>query len=333
MENLLNIGIQIIIWLQGIGEWFTPVMKFFTFLGNEQFYLLIAPAILWCIDSTLGMRLGLFLMVNGMLNSALKIAFHGPRPYWYTNDAKALSSAENSFGAPSGHAQNAVVVWGTLAEWIRKRWFWVTAIFIMLLIGVSRVYLAVHFPHDVLLGWIFGIIIFWFLLKLEKPVLKWVKKYSAGIQVLIAFLFSLLLILIVMIAQLSVHGWNLPVDWIKNAQLSFTDEPAINPLSFHNFLSSAGAFFGLTAGWIWISWLGGFSIQDIWWKLVLRYIVGLLGVLILYVGLGTLFTDDETLISYALRYIRYALIGFWMSGCAPWLFLKLHLASQLKKSL
>src|SRR4030043_1964929 len=142
MDNLLNSGIQIILWLQIIDDWLTPIMKFFTFLGNEQFYLIIAPAILWCIDSTLGMRLGLYLMINGALNSALKMAFHHPRPYWYSSEVKVYGSAENSFGVPSGHAQNSVVVWGTIAKRINKRWAWIIALLLMLMIGISRLYLA-----------------------------------------------------------------------------------------------------------------------------------------------------------------------------------------------
>jgi membrane-associated phospholipid phosphatase len=253
MENILNSGIEIVLWLQSIGDWFTPIMKFFTFLGNEQVYLIIAPAILWCIDSTLGIRLGLFLMISGMLNAALKIAFHQPRPYWHTTNIKVLVGAENSFGVPSGHSQNAVVIWGTLANRINKGWFWGVAIITVILIGVSRIYLAVHFPQDVLLGWLFGIILLWLLLRLEKPAVNWLKKYSSGVQVLIAFFFSLLLISIVMIAFHGVRGWNLPPEWTNNAKQAFPDEPSITPLSFHNFLSSAGAFFGLAAGWIWIS--------------------------------------------------------------------------------
>jgi len=330
MDNILQSEIQIILWLQSIGAWLTPVMKFFTFLGNEQFYLIIAPAILWCIEPILGVRLGLYLMISGMLNTALKVAFHGPRPYWYTTNVKVLSSAESSFGVPSGHAQNAVVVWGTLADRIKKRWFLVLAVFVMFMIGISRIYLAVHFPHDVLLGWFFGIVILWLLLRLELPVVKWINKYPSGIQILIAFLFSLLLILIVLIAQYSLGGWRLPMEWIANAKLAFPDEPALNPLSIRNYLSGTGAFFGLAAGWIWISRLGGFTTKDEAWKLVLRYLVGLVGILILYMGLGSLLNKSESITSYTLKYIQYALIGFWMSGFAPWLFVKLRLASRLK---
>ncbi len=328
MENILNSGIQFIIWLQSLGSWLTPIMKLFTFLGNEQFYLLVAPAILWCIDSSLGMRVAIFLMINGMVNTALKVAFHGPRPYWYTSEVKVLSSAENSFGVPSGHAQNSVVVWGGLAERVRQRWAWIIAILLMFLIGLSRIYLAVHFPHDVLLGWLFGAILLWLFLRFEKPVLTWYKKYNTAVQLVIVFLFSLFLILIVLIAQLSLRGWSLPQAWVNNAHLAFPLEPEINPLSFHNFLSSTGAFFGLAAGWTWIVKLGGFTTKDTWWKLIVRYLVGLVGVLILYLVPSMLINDTETIASYIIRYLRYAVIGFWISGLAPWVFLKLKLASS-----
>jgi membrane-associated phospholipid phosphatase len=100
----------------------------------------------------------------------------------------------NSFGVPSGHAQNAVVVWGTLADRIKHNTAWIIAIVVMLLIGISRLYLAVHFPHDVLIGWIFGAIVLWILLKFERPVINWFKQYRMGIQILICFLFTLFLI-------------------------------------------------------------------------------------------------------------------------------------------
>ncbi len=331
MDSLYTSELQFIQWLQSLGAWLTPIMQLFTFLGNEQFYLLVAPAILWCIDATLGVRVGIFLMINGMVNAALKVAIHSPRPYWYTSEVKVLGSAENSFGAPSGHAQNAVVVWGALAQHVKTRLTWVIAIFLMVMIGLSRIYLGLHFPHDVLLGWAFGAILLWLLLRLEKPLVSWLKKKVVGVQLLLVFLFSLFLFLIVVLAQLTLRGWVLPQDWINAAQAAFPAVPAITPLSYHNFLTSPGAFFGLAAGWIWISRLGGFTIRDPWYKLVLRYILGVIGVLILYVGLGALFPDTETFISYAWRYIRYALIGFWISGFAPWLFVKVKLASHLPK--
>ncbi len=329
MAAIFNSGIQIILWLQSLGSWLTPVMKFFTDIGSEPFYLVLAPAILWCVDTSLGMRLIIFLMINAMINTALKIVFHGPRPYWYTSDVKALGSSDDSFGAPSGHAQHAVVVWGVLADRVKRRWEWITAILLMFFIGVSRIYLALHFPHDVLLGWLFGAVLLWLLLHLEKPVISWYNKFNTWMQLLLALLFSLILIAIVLAAQLALGGWSLPVDWVNNAHLAFPSDPVLNPLSYHHFLSSTGILFGITAGWIWSRNYGGFTTKGTWWQLVLRYLTGMVGLAILYLLPSSLLSEAETTISYITAYLRYALIGFWITGIAPWLFIKLKLATKL----
>ena len=62
MENIFSFGLQIISWLQGLGAWLTPILQLFTFLGSTQFYLIVAPALLWCFDATLGLRMGLYLI-------------------------------------------------------------------------------------------------------------------------------------------------------------------------------------------------------------------------------------------------------------------------------
>jgi hypothetical protein len=125
----------------------------------------------------------------------------------------------------------------------------------------------------------------------------------------------------------SLASWNLPINWADNALQAFPEEPAITPLSPHNTISTPAALFGLAAGWIWIQSKGGFSTRDLWWRLIARYLVGLIGVFALYAGLGSIFPETETLLSYLLRYVRYALIGFWISGFAPWLFMQLKLAT------
>jgi hypothetical protein len=55
----------------------------------------------------------------------------------------------------------------------------------------------------------------------------------------------------------------------------------------------------------------------------------MLGVGLFYLGLDALFgliAPDETTIGYALRYIRYASVTFWMTFGAPYVFLKIKLA-------
>ena len=177
MESLIQPGITIILWLQSLGEWLVSPMKMITFLGNEEFYLFIAPAIYWCLDAKLGFRLGISLMLSGIINSGFKLAFRGPRPYWVETKVQAFS-AETSFGVPSGHSQNSAVVWGLVAKRVNKTWGWVTAIVLIGLIGFSRMYLGVHFPHDVLLGWLIGGIILWLIIKFEGQFTSWFNHYA-----------------------------------------------------------------------------------------------------------------------------------------------------------
>jgi undecaprenyl-diphosphatase len=66
---------------------------------------------------------------------------------------------------PSGHSANVVAAFGVLAwvatRFVRRRWLratiWIAAALVALAVGVSRVYLGVHWPSDVLSGWFVGV--------------------------------------------------------------------------------------------------------------------------------------------------------------------------------
>ena len=129
MELILDLDIAFILSLQNLGEWLIGPMEFFTFLAKEEFFLFVAPVIYWCWDASLGLRLGLILMVSDVLCNVLKLVFHGPRSYWYDRRVRAFAT-ETSFGVPSSHTQNAVILWGTLAAWVNRRWAWIAAVVI-----------------------------------------------------------------------------------------------------------------------------------------------------------------------------------------------------------
>jgi hypothetical protein len=74
--------------------------------------------------------------------------------------------------------------------------------------------------------------------------------------------------------------------------------------------------------------MGGYQAAGPIEKRAIRYVIGLIGVLILYMGLGAIFPRGDGLIFYVLRYIRYALLGWWVSGGAPWVFVRFKLAER-----
>ena len=89
------------------------------------------------------------------LNLILKMGFNRPRPAIFIPEVRAVSS---SF--PSGHAMSAAIVYGTVAYLAarlhKRRWaralIMFLALVVILLICISRLYLGVHYPSDVVAG-------------------------------------------------------------------------------------------------------------------------------------------------------------------------------------
>jgi membrane-associated phospholipid phosphatase len=324
METIWNIGITWNIFFQNLGSWLKTPMEIFSFFGTENFFLLLLPALYWCMEAGIGLRVGIILLLSTSVNDALKMAFHGPRPYWYSTDVIGFAS-ETSFGVPSGHAQIAVGVWGMLAASLRKWWGWLIVILVILLIGISRLYLGVHFPHDVILGWLIGALLLWLVLRFWKPVTAWLKKMSLGQQILASFLGSLMLILFSLIPflWLKITNWQPPQAWAEYAK---------DAVSLSGAFTTAGTLFGLLAGLAWFNRQGGFDANGPFWKRILRLVLGGVGILVFRFGLDVLFgliaPDAEAVLPYILRYIRYVLVGAWVSAGAPWIFVKLKLARK-----
>jgi membrane-associated phospholipid phosphatase len=326
MDAIFNAGIAFIVWFQSLGSWLVTPMKFFSFLGSENFFLFMLPLLYWVVDARLGLRIGVVFLISGGLNDILKLSLHGPRPYWFSSQVKAYA-AETSFGVPSGHAQIAMGLWGTLAATLKRRWGWFVAIFLILMIGLSRLFLAVHFPHDVLLGWAIGALTLWAFVSAWEPVAAWAARKTLLKQVGLAFLLSVLMLVAGVIAYRSLDAWSLPADWLANAQLAgFQELPA--PVSLETTITLSAVLFGMLAGAAWIKTQGGYDASGTVQERLLRLIPGLLGIFVLYFGLRIIFNQDDPFLAYFLRYLRYALVGLWVSGGAPWLFLKLKLAKN-----
>jgi len=328
MEALLNSGIGIILAFQSLGEWLLAPMKVFSFLGTEDFYILALPIIYWCFDAALGLRIGLIMLLSSGVNTIFKFAFHAPRPYWVNTDVQALS-AEGSFGAPSGHAQNAISIWGMVGSYFRKGWVWALSIFLILGISLSRLYLAVHFPFDTIIGLLIGFVLLVSVNRAWEPVAVWAKKQTLSKQILAAFTGSLALLLVGGFVAWMLKDWTMPAVWMQNAARAGGEAP--DPLSMSGLVTSSATLFGLFAGLAWIEKRGGYHASGSAKQRFLRYLLGLVGLAIFYLGLKFIFPSGENLIAIVFRYLRYSLVGFWVSGGAPFIFLKVNLADSSER--
>jgi membrane-associated phospholipid phosphatase len=332
MNPILEGGIHFIVGLQTSIPWFIAPARFFSFLGTEEFYLFILPFLYWCVDVRLGLRVGVILTVSDSLNIFFKLVFHQPRPFWVSDRVHPFG-AEGSYGLPSGHAQHAMAVWGIVAAWVKGwlRWSMVAVIFF---IGFSRIVLAVHFPTDVLAGWLIGGLILWAFLKWEVAVMAWFNRFSLARKIGLAFAASILL-LIVCMAGLAFLPPADPPQWeiIAGRALSLgPGQSAIHARSTTGMFGVAGTFFGLVAGAILIFRRGGFDAGGLWRKRAVRFLLGMIGLVILWLGLRTVLPRDASIVSQVLRYLSYAVMGFWVTYAAPWVFIKLGLQTHSQSS-
>ncbi len=143
-------------------EWLTPIVKAITYMGNWQsiailcLILLILPP----LRTTYGVPVASGAIFVTILNKIIKNIVQRPRP----DDILHLVQ-EGGFSFSSGHSITSVFVYGILIYLIRtnaQNYALANVLTVLLCIpligvGVSRIYLGVHYPSDVLAGWCLGI--------------------------------------------------------------------------------------------------------------------------------------------------------------------------------
>lgn len=134
----------------------TPVFQFFSWLGYTAFFLLSLPVIFWTLGRKIADRVAIPTVLAAVAMYFLKDLCQDPRP---PAELSIEGTRPDSFGFPSGHTLIAIVFWSSLAFELRKQWFTILAVILILGIAFSRLYLGVHDVEDVLGGLLFGFLI------------------------------------------------------------------------------------------------------------------------------------------------------------------------------
>ncbi len=149
---------QIMDYVHAIEQMRTPLLNhFFIFMNlfDTTYFAMVAIPLVWVICSALwGARMTYLMALSGLMNAALKHLFSLPRPCQL--DPTFCLIEPSGFGFPSGGAQTAAL-FGFLLFFSAKSKHWKTiAILYFALVSFSRIYLGVHYPRDVLAGWVVG---------------------------------------------------------------------------------------------------------------------------------------------------------------------------------
>lgn len=160
-QKIIQFDRAIINSVQGLESTFlTKVMKFFTFIGSAPFVIMLSLLLLFFLYKVLHHRFELILFVaaiagSAILNGILKHLFQRVRP-----DFHRLINIEG-YSFPSGHAMNAFTVysiisfllWRHIPSKLGRVMLILFSIVMILTIGVSRIYLGVHYPSDIVGGY------------------------------------------------------------------------------------------------------------------------------------------------------------------------------------
>jgi undecaprenyl-diphosphatase len=161
-KKIAQFDSTIIAFIQGLeSPGLTSIMKFFTFIGSGTQVVIIALLVIFFLFKVLHHRRELILFIwvvlgTTILNEILKTIFHRARPTIHR-----IVDA-NGFSFPSGHSMAAFslygviafLIWRHLSTSLGRGLLIIFSIFMIIMIGVSRIYLGVHYPSDVLGGFL-----------------------------------------------------------------------------------------------------------------------------------------------------------------------------------
>lgn len=180
-EVALMISIQGL--LERIGSFSITIAAILTIPGEELVVIAVLAFIYLCFDKEAGKKLGLSVVTGNIINPMLKNIVLRRRPYFDHPEIKCLKPVDSSFDIydvagqgfsfPSNHSTNAVIVYGGIPIFVRKNRVTVSlAIILPLMVGLSRVLVGVHYPTDVLAGWITGAAVLFLIRFLQERVKK-----------------------------------------------------------------------------------------------------------------------------------------------------------------
>ena len=286
----------LIVWLQAhMGTAGSTLASFFSMFGEELLLILVLGFFYWCYDKELGKLLGRNICAEIVFNPMLKNLALRMRPYMVNPKIQCLKPVDASadimdlaaqgYSFPSGHSSNAAAAYGTIGRCCRKTWVQVLAVLIPLLVGISRFCLGVHYPTDVLAGWLLGaVIIFftpWFIGKFKSRRVPY---------------------LILLVAMLP--GWF----YCKS----------------NDFYTGYGMTVGFFLADLFEEKYVRFQNTRVWWKIILRVAGGAVIYFalstLLKLPFSPEFLESGTFAAYLVRALRYAVILFVDIALYPLLF-------------
>lgn len=267
-------------------EWLNQFFITITMFGEELIIILVLTFIYWIYSKREGTRLTYAIGLSLLVNAGLKDIFKWERPIREAGINALYTETATGFSFPSGHSQISASWLTGVSLLVKRRWFSILAATLIALIGFSRLYLGVHYPKDVLVGIILGVLIVIYGSKLfEKATKKW-----------LLFLSTLLVFI--------------PIFFFNPSK---------------DFYVTLGLVVGFMIGHYFEQKWVNFNSPKTKMKGLVRYVLGIALVLLVKEGLKILFINVFGPEIFVLDLVRYASIAFMIYGGAPYIYKKINI--------
>ena len=145
--------------IQSIANPFLDILfQLITMCGEQIVLISIIAVIYWALDKKFGEYIAYSVLTSVLLNNTIKDIFKMKRPIGEKGIRTLREQTATGYSFPSGHTQNASSFYGAMAIYLKKRVMHIIATIMIILVGFSRLYLGVHYPKDVIVGGILGVL-------------------------------------------------------------------------------------------------------------------------------------------------------------------------------
>lgn len=295
-ENPFIMWFQSVGGTQSFGHYFLYyLMNFLSMLGEETVLVGIIGLLYWGLDKKGGERVGFMMISGAVINPLIKNLVKRTRPFDSNAGIQNFRDV-SGYSFPSGHSSGSSSTFaGTAVTYRDKKWKWLLAVAIVvpMLVALSRTYVGAHYPTDVVCGLVLGV----------------------TLALLIDFLYKVI-----------------PNKYYMYGGMAIIGAAGFFYCTTDDYFTAYGLLLGLIGGVIFEEKLVKFENTKVWWRVLLRVIVG--GGL--YLGLNAAFKgviggiykaathggDYKTNFWFesSFRTVRYGIIGFLIIGVYPMLF-------------
>ena len=290
---MFSFEINVLLFLQNLRtDLLNVLMQGITMLGEEVIIVLVIAILYFCIDKKFAQKLLYTVLTSIGINGIVKNLVRFPRPFSTGKITCVREGTATGYSFPSGHTQTFATTSTTIAKKVKKPLVIFLVGILITLVALSRMYLGAHYPSDVVVGALLGVVIgvvgSTLFDKIKNK--KWL--YLAIILIELPFI-----ILFLIKPDAEYEDFFKAFGMIVGFLLAVMFEEKYAPLEYNVSIG----------------------------KKVLRVVLGLVLALVVKEGVKLLNVFDSLTINLVFAAIRYGVLIFVALGIGPWIFKKLKI--------